>query len=111
MKAKNNHIVYHVYYNGKIVYIGSGKEGRENHVNSGHSHNPNLNKHYFTIGALDVRVIITCLTKDQALRREKIDIDCFYPEYNIKKQKEPKAYTNRITRGFGWLNRKEKSCS
>ncbi len=40
--------VYACYHNDEIVYIGSGKNGRNKHCNSGISQNYDLNKLHFT---------------------------------------------------------------
>ncbi|MCZ4367536.1 hypothetical protein [Sulfitobacter dubius] len=67
-----DHIVYCVKdFEGKIRYFGEGKRNRWQHVNSGVSHNWEINKHYFTKGELHVQIVQEGLTKSEALSIEK----------------------------------------
>ena len=68
-----DHIVYEARdQDGQLRYIGEGKSGREAHVNSGTSSNIEINRYYFTIGELAVKVLKTGLTKYEARSIERI---------------------------------------
>ena len=67
------HIVYVVKdSDGRLRYIGEGKEARWKHVNSGASHNVKINEHFFTKGPMTVEVIQEGLTKPEALSIERL---------------------------------------
>ena len=67
------HIVYVVKdSDGRLRYIGEGKETRWKHVNSGASHNVKINEHFFTKGPMTVEVIQEGLTKPEALSIERL---------------------------------------
>ena len=51
------HEVYIARYNGEVVYIGSGKVGRNAHVNSGTSNCYELNRLHFSGQKCDIEVI------------------------------------------------------
>lgn len=57
---------------GRLRYIGEGKEDRWKHVNSGASHNVKINEHFFTKGPMTVEVIQEGLTKPEALSIERL---------------------------------------
>lgn len=84
-----DYIIYEVTYNKRVVYIGSGLPGRELHCMSGHSHNPELNKLFFTEPEnMAVTVIREGLTKEESLEIEKEFIQATEPKFN-------KVHTNR----------------
>lgn len=83
LMADKNYIVYEVQYKNKIVYIGSGLKGREEHVKSGCSGNKDLNKLYFEDGKnVDVIILREGLTKEESLETEKDFIMASEPIYN-----------------------------
>ena len=60
--------VYEVRLKGIPIYIGSGVSGRHEHVKSGSSHNPELNKLFFTVPhELVVTIIREGLSKEEHL--------------------------------------------
>lgn len=82
---ENNYIIYEVLYKGKIVYIGSGIIGREQHVKSGKSSSVKLNELFFTDKEnVHVHIIRENLTKEEALESEKEFIMASEPEFNIQ---------------------------
>lgn len=84
-----DYIIYEVLHNQKVVYIGSGKIGRELHCMSGHSHNVELNKLFFTEPEnMKVQVIREGLSKEESLEIEKEFIQATEPKFN-------KTHTNR----------------
>lgn len=84
-----DYIIYEVTYKNKVVYIGSGKPDRYLHCLSGHSHNPELNKLFFTEPEhMKVTVIRENLTKEESLEMEKEYIQATEPQFN-------KVHTNR----------------
>lgn len=84
-----DYIIYEVTHNNRVVYIGSGKPGREEHCMSGRSHNPELNKLFFTEPEnMNVTVIREGLSKDESLEIEKEFIQATEPRFN-------KVHTNR----------------
>lgn len=78
----NNYIVYQSSQNGEVLYIGSGVEGREKHINSGKSHSVLLNKHFFTIGRMDVKILHKNLSQEQSIQKELFLIKKLMPAYN-----------------------------
>jgi hypothetical protein len=90
----NDYIVYEVRRNNIPIYIGSGKKGREEHVKSGSSHNPELNKLFFTVPhELVVTIIREGLSKEESLEMEKSYIQAISPELNI-------VYTNKHSKAI-----------
>lgn len=84
-----DYIIYEVLYENKVVYIGSGKRGREQHVKSGKSHSPDLNRLFFTDpDNIHVNIIREELSKSESLEMEKEYIQATEPIYN-------KALTSR----------------
>ena len=86
-----DYIVYEVLYLNKCVYIGSGSlsKKRHEHAKSGKSHNPDLNRLYFTDpDNMVVNIIREGLTKQESLEMEKEYIQATEPIYN-------KALTSR----------------
>lgn len=78
-----DYIVYEVKHNNKIVYIGSGKSGREKHPLSGKSSCVELNRIFFTDpDSLSVTVIREGLSKEESLEMEKGYILASKPIYN-----------------------------
>jgi len=68
-----NKIVYRVYdHTGQLRYIGEGKPDRYLHVNSGASHNTEINRHFFLNGKMRVEIIKEGLTKVESLAFEKM---------------------------------------
>lgn len=78
---------YYVYCataNGVTYYIGSGTGDRYKHVVNGKSHNPHVNRHYFTLEPkLCVEVYIDCLSEEFARRLESKLIASMKPVYNV----------------------------
>ena len=84
MTDSNNYIVYEVRHNGVPIYIGSGKEGREEHVRSGCSHNVELNKLFFTEpDKMVVTVIRENLSQEESLEMEKSYIQAYETKFNV----------------------------
>lgn len=80
--SEDNHIVYEVRLEGKTVYIGSGKEGREKHT-LGASSNPKLNELYvLNKDKMETVVLRTGLTKQESLEIEKEFIQASDPICN-----------------------------
>lgn len=83
MNIENNYIVYEVKYKDELVYIGSGKTGREQHVLSGKSNNVNLNRLYFADPEnVTILVIRENLTKEEAIESERDFIMAAEPKFN-----------------------------
>lgn len=81
----NNFVVYCAKHNGKIVYIGSGKKGRQHHCNSGVSSCKLLNQLYFTSDIpIEVELLKQSLTKEQSICLEKELIKKYLPIGNIQ---------------------------
>lgn len=76
------HYVYAAYYNEVIYYIGQGKETRYKHVNSGTSHNYDLNWHHFNNYDFEIKIIKDQLTKEQAIELEDELIKRHQPRCN-----------------------------
>ena len=75
--------VYACYHNDEIVYIGSGKKGRNKHCMSGISQNYDLNKLHFTDkDNVSVTVIKYFSDKNVSLAYEKDMIKLYKPKFN-----------------------------
>lgn len=90
---ESNYIVYEVTYKKRVVYVGMGEPGRENHAMSGASGNKHLNELYFRDKEnMSVQVLRTDLTKEEALDCERDFIMASEPEFNtIHNQKKYKV--------------------
>lgn len=91
-----NYIVYKVIIEDEIVYIGSGKFGRENHCNSGVSHSYELNKCHHTGVKMDVVIHKMYLSKKESLVLEKELIKSYQPRFNkvhVTKERNSKGAT------------------
>lgn len=77
-----DYIVYTVTISGEIVYIGSGKVGREKHCDSGTSHCYELNKCHHTGVQMNVAIYKMYLTKEESLSLEKELILLHQPRFN-----------------------------
>lgn len=76
--------IYIVLLKGSIVYVGKGKGDRYLHVNSGKSHNRELNRHYFCHGNdLVVKIHMTFDDKDECEEHEHWMINFLKPCYNV----------------------------
>lgn len=82
MKGSKKYIVYHVIYEGDIVYIGSGVDGREKHTSSGTSHVYELNKLHFEGKDFTTKIVKRFATKEESLVCEKDHILRFTPPFN-----------------------------
>lgn len=84
-----NWCVYVCHNRKNILYVGSGKIGRETHCNSGVSHVYNLNRDHFVYGNLETIIYKTFETKGESLEYEKTLIKSILPKYNqVFKTKE-----------------------
>lgn len=84
-----NNQEYYVYVatdeQNNVVYVGSGKGDRIEHVNSGHSHSKALNRHVLTIGELLVHKVAEGLSKADSLATEQVYQDQHNPIHNKNK--------------------------
>jgi D-ribose pyranose/furanose isomerase RbsD len=78
----SNYEVYIGKLDGKIVYVGHGKKGRHEHLNSGRSHVLQANKLHFEGGSVDVGVMSLHDTKEEAKQQEINMIQDFSPLWN-----------------------------
>ena len=78
--------VYKCCYKGKVVYVGSGANGRHKHCNSGVSHVFELNKIFFLEGvdSLDVQVVKNFSDRNEAYDYEEYLIKSIDPVFNKK---------------------------
>lgn len=80
---------YYVYTardsDNNIVYVGSGKGNRINHVNSGCSHSKLINSHVHTYGELTTEKVACSLSKNTALELEQDYINRYAPKFNKRK--------------------------
>lgn len=77
------YIVYFVYVDDVLSYIGHGVNGREAHATSGTSSNYNLNKAHFEMRDVKVEIFAEFKTKAEAAEEEKLQILSRVPPYNI----------------------------
>lgn len=83
MKEKeDNCVVYIGRLEGKIVYIGEGKVGRELHLNSGVSHLYQANEAHFNGNTIDVEIYANNISKHKAKDLEKVLIQEHNPAWN-----------------------------
>lgn len=81
----NDYIVYCASHLNNIVYIGSGKNGRQKHCTSGTSSCKLLNELYFkSEDKLVISILHSDLTKEQSLVLEKELISKYRPRGNIQ---------------------------
>lgn len=80
-----DHYVYVLEYEGKCLYVGSGRKSRINHVLSGASHNKYLNEFYFYCDKekLNLSKIAENLSKTDSLKIEMNEIMLRSPYLNI----------------------------
>lgn len=76
------YIVYGAVLNGVVLYIGSGKYGRQGHCCSGRSTCLELNRHFFNGDKIDVIIFEYFSCKQESLNYEAALIKDFKPEYN-----------------------------
>lgn len=82
---RDDYVVYEVLYNNDLVYVGSGKWGRQFHTVSGVSHSYELNKLHFTDPLnVTLSVIKDGMTKEDSLTLEKYIIRTKKPTFNIR---------------------------
>ena len=80
---KKTYIVYAAFdSHGNCLYVGEGKPDRYKHITSGVSHVYEANKWHFKKKFIDVRILHEGLTKDQAVRLEKVEILNLHPTWN-----------------------------
>ena len=80
---KNNHIVYAAFDSkGNCLYVGEGKPDRYKHITSGVSHVYEANKWHFANKQVVVKILHEGLTKEQALAKEKLEINSLRPAWN-----------------------------
>lgn len=80
---KNSYIVYAAFDSrGNCLYIGEGKPDRYKHITSGVSHVYEANKWHFANKKIDVKILHSGLTKEQAVAQEKIEISKLKPAWN-----------------------------
>lgn len=96
-KRKKEYIVYAGYVDNVCVYVGSGKVGKEEHLNSGVSHIYKANELYFRGIGVKVSILERCFTKNRATKLEKIKIAELNPEWNIEdKSAIPSKYKHTL---------------
>lgn len=80
------YIVYVVkdIYSEDIIYIGSGKSGRERHANSGSSHIIEFNVEVLSGKRFDVEIVHNCTSKEEIIQYETELILKHLPIYNTK---------------------------
>lgn len=80
---KKTYIVYAAFdIHGNCLYVGEGKPDRYKHITSGVSHVYEANKWHFKKKFIDVRILHEGLTKDQAVKLEKVEILNLHPTWN-----------------------------
>lgn len=78
----SNHIVYAGYYEGTCVYVGEGKPDRYKHLTSGVSHVYEANYYHHTGRVVEVKVLMSGLSKEDSVRFEKELILTLKPLWN-----------------------------
>lgn len=79
---RGSHYVYMAFDGEQLVYVGSGKGDRCNHVTSGISHNKELNRMHFSGKELFVYKAFERITQAEALRLESVIIKLMNPSAN-----------------------------
>ena len=82
----DNHIVYAGYYEGVCVYVGEGKPDRYKHLTSGVSHVYEANYYHHTGKLVDVKVLMTGLSKKDAVDWEFKLVETLKPLWNRASQ-------------------------
>lgn len=79
----NNHIAYAAFDSeGNCLYVGEGKPDRYKHITSGVSHVYEANRWHFAGKKVIVKILYEGLTKDEAVSKEKEQIDKLKPAWN-----------------------------
>ncbi len=78
----SEYIVYVARFDDVVMYVGEGKVGRDNHLNSGLSHVYQANRHHFAGLKLEIEVVATVSTKEEARLAEKRFIAEHCPIWN-----------------------------
>ena len=81
---EEEYIVYSAVLEGKVLYIGSGGIGREQHLLSGCSHLYEINKMHFSGIFPDVKILKTFKSKAEARNYEQFLIQKYNPCFNTK---------------------------
>ena len=76
------YLVYAGYVGNTCVYVGSGKEGKEEHLNSGISNIYQANQVHFKGKHIEVKVLESCVTKKRVGILEKRYIQQLKPVWN-----------------------------
>lgn len=80
---ENNHIVYAAFdVDGNCLYVGEGKPDRYKHITSGTSHVYEANRWHFKGKKVIVNILHEGLSKAEATRLEKVEIDKLKPAWN-----------------------------
>lgn len=77
------HEVYIGHYEGEVVYVGEGVQGRHKHLNSGVSNVYEANRIHFLGGWIDTEVI-PVESKEEARTLELTLINEYHPRWNYK---------------------------
>ena len=118
---KNNSsdfIVYVARYDGEVMYVGEGKDGRQNHITSGTSHLYEANRYHFSGMEVSVDIVGRYSTKEEARFMEKSMIQTCKPIWNkidttfdaIRARKEYRATLHDIVRSRDLTNKGQIEC-
>lgn len=77
-----NHVVYIGRIKDEIVYVGHGKYGRQDHLNSGVSHLYQANKAHFKGLVIDIELHSEGISKEEAVETERKLIQELNPLWN-----------------------------
>lgn len=77
-------VVYYVYVDNVLSYIGEGKLGRESHANSGVSNVYELNKAHFLGKEINIEIKYRFSSKEESVNKEREEIIINNPPFNIK---------------------------
>lgn len=79
----NEYIVYAAFdKDGNCLYVGQGKQDRYRHITSGVSHVYEANKWHFANKYIKVDILHSNLTKQDAVTKEKMEIERLTPAWN-----------------------------
>jgi hypothetical protein len=97
---ENNKVVYVCKYQGDIMYIGMGEQGRQHHLTSGISNVYEANIYHFLGWELDVEVIAKGLEREYAKQMEHGLINEHRPPWNVLGLEDRRLFRNEMRSFF-----------
>lgn len=112
------YVVYVARYGGEVMYVGEGKDGRQDHITSGTSHLYEANRYHFSGMEVSVDIVGKYSTKEEARSMEKSMIQTCKPIWNkidttfdaIRARKTYRTVLARLVKNKGLTNKGQIEC-